>query len=174
MDTTGLLQLTPNWSPFVCPYPPIKILSDMSLLSSPTASSFPSHSFFFFFLVFLGPQPWHMEVPRPGDELEQQLLACTTATATEDPSHIWDLHHSSRQCQIPDQLSEAKDRTCVLMDTSQIRFHFATTGMPPILSKGQSLPSNCTRFSLNISQKPISLPHLQMVMAASASSGGKS
>ena len=33
-----------------------------------------------------------MEVPRLGVKLE--LLAYTTATATQDPSCIWDLHHS--------------------------------------------------------------------------------
>ena len=32
---------------------------------------------FFFFLVFLGPHPGHMEVPRLGVELELQLLAYT-------------------------------------------------------------------------------------------------
>ena len=35
-----------------------------------------------------------------------------------DPSHICDLHHSSQQGQILNPLSEAKDRTCILMDTS--------------------------------------------------------
>ena len=45
-----------------------------------------------------------------------------TATVTPDPSRIYDLHHSSRQHWIPDPLSEAKDRTCVLMDASQIHF----------------------------------------------------
>ena len=35
-----------------------------------------------------------------GVELELQLLACTSATATLDPSHICDLHCSLRQCQI--------------------------------------------------------------------------
>ena len=30
--------------------------------------------FFFFFLVFLAPYLWHMEVPRLGIELELQLL----------------------------------------------------------------------------------------------------
>ena len=58
-----------------------------------------------------------MEVPRLGIELELQLLAYTTATATEDLSHVCDLHHSSRQHQILNPLSEAKDQTCVLMDT---------------------------------------------------------
>ena len=41
--------------------------------------------FLFYFLVFLGPYPRHMEVPRPGVELELQLLASTTDTATLDP-----------------------------------------------------------------------------------------
>ena len=44
---------------------------------------------FFFFLHFL---ELHMEVPSLG---ELQVLAYT-ATATQDPSHICDLHHSSR------------------------------------------------------------------------------
>ena len=38
-----------------------------------------------------------MEVPRLGVPLELQLPAYTTATATQDPSHVWDLHHSSQQ-----------------------------------------------------------------------------
>ena len=41
-----------------------------------------------------------MEVPRLGVELELQLPAFTTATATQDPSRICDLYHSSRQCRI--------------------------------------------------------------------------
>ena len=31
-------------------------------------------------------------------------------------------HHSSQQCQIRNPLSEARGRTCILMDTSKIRF----------------------------------------------------
>ena len=56
-------------------------------------------------------------------ESELQLLAYATATATTDPSRICDLHHSSRQCQILNSLSEARDQTCILMDTNQIHFH---------------------------------------------------
>ena len=44
--------------------------------------------FFFWFLFlffFLGLYPWHMEVPRPGVELNLQLLAYTTATALYSP-----------------------------------------------------------------------------------------
>ena len=40
------------------------------------------------FFFFLGPHLRHMEVPRLGVESELQLLAYTTATATQDPSHI--------------------------------------------------------------------------------------
>ena len=45
---------------------------------------------FFLFLPYLQ----HMEVPRPGVELELQLLAYTTAIATWDLSFICNLHHS--------------------------------------------------------------------------------
>ena len=73
--------------------------------------------------VFLGPHLWHMEVPALGVESELQLPACTTATATWDLSLICDLHHSSRQRWILNPLSEARDRTCILMDTSQMCYH---------------------------------------------------
>ena len=61
-----------------------------------------------------------MEVPRLEVESELQLLVYTTATATRDPSHICDLHHSSWQGQILNTPSGAGDRTCILMDTSQV------------------------------------------------------
>ena len=79
--------------------------------------------FFFFFLVFLETHPQHMES-------ELQLLADTTATAMQDPSHICDLHCSSWQCQILNPLGEARDRTCALMDASRIHFHCATSRTP--------------------------------------------
>ena len=60
---------------------------------------------------FLGPHPRHMEVPRRGVKSELQLLVYTTATATEDLSHVCDLHHSSRQCRILNPRSEARDQT---------------------------------------------------------------
>ena len=46
-----------------------------------------------------------------------------------DSSHICDLHHSSWQCQILNPLREARGQTCILIDASQIHFHWATTGM---------------------------------------------
>ena len=68
---------------------------------------------------FLGPHLQHMEVTRPGVQSELQLLAYTTATASGDLSPVCDLHHNSRQCQILNPLSKARDRTCILID---IRF----------------------------------------------------
>ena len=62
---------------------------------------------FFFFWFFLGPHPWHMEVPRLGVSLELQLQAYARATATQDPSRFCDLHRSSRQCRILNPLSKA-------------------------------------------------------------------
>ena len=71
--------------------------------------------FLYFFFCFLGLHLWHMEVPRLGVHLELQLLAYTTATATLDPSHVYNLHHSSWQRQILNPLSEARDQTRNLM-----------------------------------------------------------
>ena len=79
------------------------------------------------FLFLLGPHPGHMEVPGLGGDLELQLPAYTTATATWDPIHVCDLHLSSRRRRILHPLSEARDRTGVLMDTSQIPYHGAMT-----------------------------------------------
>ena len=69
---------------------------------------------------FLGPHMQHMDVPRLGVEPELQLLAYTTATATRDPNHVCDLHHSSWQCWILNPLNEARDRTHILMYTSLV------------------------------------------------------
>ena len=81
---------------------------------------FDLHFDFILFFVFLGPQRWHMEIPRIGVKSELQLPAYTTATAMQDLSHVCDLHHSTRQCQIPNSLIEARDQTHVLMGASQV------------------------------------------------------
>ena len=72
---------------------------------------------FFLFFNFLGPHPEHMEVPKLAVNLELWLQAYTTATATRDPSRVFNLHHSWQQRQILNPLSEARDGTCILMDT---------------------------------------------------------
>ena len=73
------------------------------------------------YFVFLGLHPQHMELPRLGVISELKLPTYTTATATRDPSHVFDPHHSSQQRQILNPLMKARDRTRVLMDASQVR-----------------------------------------------------
>ena len=90
----------------------------------------PKTAFFFFF--FSGPHTWHVEIPRWGVESELQLPAYATATATPDPSCVWDLHCSSRQHRILNQLREARDRTQILVDTSWVSYCWATMGTPQI------------------------------------------
>ena len=87
-------------------------------------------TFFFFFFCFIGPHSWHVEVPRLGVKSELQPLAYTTAAAKEDLSHVCDLHHSSRQHQILNPRSKARDQTLFLMDTSWIRLPCATRETP--------------------------------------------
>ena len=69
----------------------------------------------------LGLFVFFMEVSRLEVELELQLPAYTTATAMRDLNHIFDLHHTSQQCQILNPLSKARDRTRNLMVPSRTR-----------------------------------------------------
>ena len=49
-----------------------------------------------------------------------QPMPHATATATRKTSPIFGLHHSSWQSQILHLLSEARNRNCILMDTSWV------------------------------------------------------
>ena len=70
--------------------------------------------------MFLGPYPWHLEVPRLGVKLELQLPSYTTSIAMRNLNHICDLCCSLWQCWILNSLREATDHTCIPMDTSQV------------------------------------------------------
>ena len=78
------------------------------------------HSPLNFFSFLFRPAPTHVEVPRLGAESELQLWAYATATTMPDPSHICYLNHSSQKHRTLNPLSEARDQTCILIDTSQI------------------------------------------------------
>ena len=73
-----------------------------------------------------------MEVPGLGVESEVQLLAY--ATATPDLSYIFDPYHSLRQCQNLNSLSQARDWTHNLMDTSQFLNPLSDNGNSGYLS----------------------------------------
>ena len=70
-----------------------------------------------------------MEVPRLGVSQELQLPA--TDTAMQDPSHICNLYHSSRQCQTLNPLSEARDQIHKLMVTRQVHYCWVTVELHP-------------------------------------------
>ena len=93
-----------------------------------------------FVFSFLGPNLQHFEFPRPGVKWELQLPVYTTATATPDPCRVCDLHHSSWQRRTLSPLSEARDHTRVIVDTSGVlnpvshngNSHFAITFFFPL------------------------------------------
>ena len=65
--------------------------------------------FLFFFLLF--PEAYgSSQAGEGGVQSELQPLAYATATVTQDPSQVCDLHHSSWQRWILNPLSEARDR----------------------------------------------------------------
>ena len=84
----------------------------------------------FLLINFLEPRPRHMEVPRLGVESELQLPAYTAATATQDPSQVCNLYHSSWQCWILNPLIETRDWIHILMNPSQVCYHWAMMGTP--------------------------------------------
>ena len=95
-----------------------------------------------------------MEIPRRGVELELQLLAYTTTIARPDPSRICDLYHSSWQWRILNPLREARDWTYILMDTSWVRYHWATMGMPP----NPQVFNRLTNIELSLNVKQYTTP----------------
>ena len=80
-----------------------------------------------------------MEVPRLEVKSELQLPAYTTVTAASDPSQICDLCRSSWERQILSILSEARDPTHLLVETSLV--------LNP-LSHNRA-PKDCFKFQLN-------------------------
>ena len=105
--------------------------------------------FIFFFLR-------HMEVPGLGVESKLQLPSHATATAMRDLSRICDLHHSSQKCQITNPLREARDQTCILVDTNWICFCWAPMGTPtvifsfcPHMVEGRELSAVCLSVCLS-------------------------
>ena len=75
--------------------------------------------------------PLHMEVPGSG-QIIVTAASLDTTTATRDPSHVCNLHPSSQQHWILNPLSEARDQTHIFMDTSQVRYRWATAGSPDL------------------------------------------
>ena len=82
----------------------------------------------FFLLIFLGPQPRHMEVPVLGVESGCRWSAYIhhNHINTTSKPHLSPTHGSGKH-QILNPLSKARDQTSVLMDTSRPCYHWAAT-----------------------------------------------
>ena len=86
------------------------------------------HYFFAFLLFFCRSTGVAYVRYRARGRIGAPLLAYTTVTATPDSSRVCKLHCSSRQCWILNPQCETRDQTCILMDSSQVHFHWATMG----------------------------------------------
>ena len=90
---------------------------ECSILFSPQMSAHWKHflnlfiKFFFFFGLFA--ISWAAPMAYGGSQARGLIGAVATglarATATQDPRHICNLHHRSRQCQILNPLSKGRD-----------------------------------------------------------------
>ena len=90
----------------------IRATTETILILNPLCHSANSNTRFFlspFCFSFLQLYLQHMEVPRLGVKLELQVQTYTTAIAITDRSHICNPHHSLRQNQTLNPLSEARD-----------------------------------------------------------------
>ena len=113
----------------------VSVRETLKVSFSPSLQFFSLKTIFFLsFCLFLGLHLGYIEVPRLGVQSELLLPACCRATAMPDPSCVWDLYHSSRQCWILNPLSKARAQTYNLMVPSRIHFHCATRGTPPFFS----------------------------------------
>jgi len=101
----------------------IPVLPGASLVSTPSGSwpskaiTLYSYLFFFLFSFFC---LFRAALMAYGGSQARGRIRATAAS----------LHHSSRQHQILNPLSEVRDQSCILMDASQICFLCTTTGTP--------------------------------------------
>ena len=96
-----------------------------------------------------------MEVPRLGVQSELQLPAYATATAMQDLSHIWDLHHSLWQGWILNPLIKVRDWTQVLVDISRVCYCWAMMGIPRAIPWMETSISSFILFYFNFMASPM-------------------
>ena len=101
----------------------ISLLIEVQLIYNVVIDSGVSTRFIFFFLFC----PFRAMPTAYGSSQARDRIG--TATATPDLGRVCDLHHSSWQCRILNPLSEARDRTLVLMDASWACYTMGTPGI---------------------------------------------
>ena len=65
-----------------------------------------------------------------GSQARGPSSLCSSLSNTRSEPHLQPILHSSQQLWILNPPSEVGNRTCILMDTSQICFHWTTRGTP--------------------------------------------
>ena len=108
--------------------PKIKVSAGPCSLWRVSEESFLASSYFLFFFFSCLFAPSTAAPSACGDSQAWGLIGAVAsrATATRDPSHICNLHHSSWQHQILNPLSKAGDRSCILMDAVWAHYCWAT------------------------------------------------
>ena len=76
--------------------------------------------YFCFFFFFFRARPEACGDSQARGQIRAAAAGLYPARATQDPSCVSDLHHSSQQRWVLNPLSEARDRTHILVDTTRI------------------------------------------------------
>ena len=79
--------------------------------------------FFFFFFLLFSAAPTAYGSSQVRGQIGAAVPAYMTAHSHATSKPNCDLHHSSQQLRILDPLSEARDRTLILMDASWVCYH---------------------------------------------------
>ena len=105
-----------------------------------------------------------MKILRLGVKSKLQLLACTTTTATLDPSHVCDLHHSSQPHWILNPPSGAGEQTHILMDTSWVLNLLSYNGVHSLLYSMPVKNQNTRNSRSPILFNPITISVIQSLL----------
>ena len=97
------------------------------LPKSPARKAWEAHGCAFIVFVFRA-EPVAYGSSQAGGRIEAVASSlCHSHSNIESKPHLY-LHHSSQQGQILNPLSEARDRTHILVHTSRAHYHWATKG----------------------------------------------
>ena len=88
-------------------------------------------NYFILFMLMAIPVAYGSSQARFWIRAAAAILLQRHSNARSEPHWQTDTHHSSWQCQILNPLSKARGQTtCVLMNTSQVHYQWATIGTP--------------------------------------------
>ena len=113
---------------WTCKLKSLQLINSFSMRNSTLSlvSCFPS-SMLLLFRFFLFPSLFRAAPAAYGSFQARSRTGAVAAglhhTAAQDLSHVWDLHHTQQQCQVLNPLSDARNQTHIVMDTSWVHCH---------------------------------------------------